>query len=131
MNKSISSTLFLVLLAVMLLLSGFLDREEKEVRHIVAFKYKANVSEAQIKKVNKAFKKLKNKIPGILSLEIGTNYDANNLNPEFTHTYMLTFANEQARDAYLPHPEHKKFAQLLNQLNMVERSFEMAYSPLK
>ena len=38
----------------------------------------------------------------------------------FTHVYLLTFESVAARDAYLPHPEHKKFGDLLGKLGVVE-----------
>ena len=34
----------------------------------------------------------------------------------FTHVYMLTFEDAAARDAYLPHPDHAKFGELLGKL---------------
>ena len=34
----------------------------------------------------------------------------------FTHVYLLIFEDTGARDAYLPHPEHKKFVSLLDLL---------------
>ena len=41
----------------------------------------------------------------------------------FTHVYLLTFEDTGARDAYLPHPEHKKFVSLLGKLDVLEEPF--------
>ncbi len=93
------------------------------MKHIVAFKYKASATSGQINEVTKAFKALKGKIPGIASFEYGVNNSPENLNKGFTHVYLITFENAEARDAYLPHPEHKKFGELLGKLNVLEEAF--------
>ena len=128
MNKNFSSTIILVLLGAILILSGFLNGEEKQVRQIIAFKYHNNISNEQINEVNKAFRSLQNKVPGILALEVGTNPDEGILEGEFSHTFMLTFATEKARKAYLPHPERQKFENMINHLGTVEKSFVIAFS---
>jgi Stress responsive A/B Barrel Domain len=93
------------------------------VKHIVVFKYKASATSAQINEVTKAFKALNGKIPGIVSFEYGVNDSPENLNKGFTHVYLLTFEDTGARDAYLPHPEHKKFVSLLGKLDVLEEPF--------
>ena len=45
----------------------------KKIRHVVCFKFKEDATEAQIKKVEKAFAGLKKKIPEIKGLEWGVN----------------------------------------------------------
>jgi hypothetical protein len=98
------------------------------VKHIVAFKYKDSATSGQINEVTKAFKALKDKIPGIASFEYGVNNSPENLNKGFTHVYLITFENAEARDAYLPHPEHKKFGELLGKLNVLEEAFVVDFS---
>jgi Stress responsive A/B Barrel Domain len=93
------------------------------VKHIVVFKYKASATSGQINEVTKAFKALKGKIPGIASFEYGVNNSPENLNKGFTHVYLITFENAGARDAYLPHPEHKKFGELLGKLDVLDEAF--------
>ena len=83
------------------------------LRHIVCFKFKEDASEAQVNKVVRAFKALKNKIPGIVAFETGTNNSPEGLNKDFTHCFIVTFESEAAREAYLPHPEHMKFVEIL------------------
>jgi hypothetical protein len=39
-----------------------------------------------------------------------------------THVYLLTFENAEARDAYLPHPDHKQFGDLLRKLDILEEA---------
>ncbi len=102
--------------------------EEEPVRHIVAFKYKDGATEDQIKQVTTAFRGLQHKISGIVSYEDGINNSPENLNKGFTHVYVVTFDDEEARDDYLPHPEHKKFVELMEELDILEDVFVIDYS---
>ncbi len=119
-----------VLSVATLTLSGFLAAKNDQVRHVVVFKYKPEATEAEIAQVTKAFSELKKTIPGIISFEHGINDSPEKKNQGFTHVYMVTFKNAEARDTYLPHPEHKKFGQLLGKLNILEDLFVVDYSPL-
>ena len=56
---------------------------------------------------------LKEKIPGIASLDWGTNVSPEKHDKGFTHCFVLSFASEKDRDAYLPHPAHKAFGKML------------------
>lgn len=103
--------------------------DKKPVRHIVVFKYKGGASAEQINQVTQAFRDLKNKIPGIVAFEDGVNNSPEKKNLGFTHVYVLTFEDVAARDAYLPHPEHKKFVQLLGTLGVLEDAFVVDYVP--
>jgi Stress responsive A/B Barrel Domain len=40
---------------------------------------------------------------------------------------LVTFESAQARDAYLPHPEHQKFGALLRSLGVFEDVFVVDY----
>lgn len=97
------------------------------VRHVVIFKYKPGATETQIRQVTEAFRALKTKIPGILAFEHGLNNSPEGKNLGFTHVYLLTFEDAQARDTYLPHPEHRKFGELLGQLDILEDVFVVDY----
>jgi hypothetical protein len=99
------------------------------VRHVVIFKYKPEATEAQIRQVTEAFRALKRKIPGVLAFEHGVNNSPEGKNSGFTHVYLLTFEDTQARDTYLPHPEHRKFGELLGQLDILEDVFVVDYVP--
>lgn len=83
------------------------------LRHVVCLKFKTGTDEADIKKVEDAFRDLKNKIPGIVSLEWGTNVSPEKHAKGFTHCFILGFKSDKDRDAYLVHPEHKKFGKIL------------------
>jgi hypothetical protein len=104
-------------------LLAFAFKPATTVKHVVVFKYKSTATSDQIDQVTSAFKALKGKIPGIVSFEYGTNNSPEKLNKGFTHVYLLTFTDAAARDAYLPHPEHKKFGELLGKLGVLEEPF--------
>ena len=106
-----------------LAMTAFTSPPAGHIKHVVVFKYKAKATPVQIDEVTAAFKALKNKIPGIISIEYGVNNSPENLNKGFTHVYLLTFTDVAARDAYLPHPEHKKFGELLTRLDVLEEPF--------
>lgn len=103
--------------------------QKQPVRHIVVFKYKPGASQEQIQQVTQAFRDLRGKIPGITAFEDGVNHSPEKKNLGFTHVYMVTFESAAARDAYLPHPEHKKFGELLGKLGVLEDAFVVDYSP--
>lgn len=87
--------------------------KDAKLRHVVAFKFKDTVTKEKIKEVEDAFRALKGKIPQIVSFEWGTNNSPEKLDKGFTHGFILTFKSEKDRDAYLVHPDHKKFGELV------------------
>ena len=86
---------------------------KKTLYHVVSLKFKPEATAEQIKAVETAFAGLKDKVPGILSLNWGTNVSPENRNKGFTHCFVVTFGSEKDRDAYLPHPEHKALGKVL------------------
>jgi hypothetical protein len=86
---------------------------EKMLRHVVVFKFKDTATEANIKSVEEAFAALPSKIEQIKGFEFGTNNSPEGLEKGFTHCFFLTFDSEEDRAAYLPHPDHKAFGELL------------------
>ncbi len=123
-TKSFSVVLFLALIS-MVLISSTWKYEEKEVtthinmnedsllRHVVLFKFKAGTSAEDIKKVEDAFNALPSKIEQIKGYEWGLNNSPEGLEKGFTHCFFLTFSSEEDRAAYLPHPDHKAFGEVL------------------
>lgn len=97
----------------MLEAAGELQPRTRELRHVVLFKFRPEVTAAQLDEINRAFKDLKRQIPQVKDFERGINNSPEGLNKGFTHGYLVTFASEEDRDAYLPHPAHKKFVELL------------------
>ena len=106
--------LFFPLLSLLILMpQSFANSQSDIIRHVVCFKFKKDAKKSEIKRVEKEFVSLKEKISGIESLEWGTNNSPENLNKDFTHCFIVTFANAKAREIYLPHPEHQAFVSIL------------------
>ena len=101
--------------------------EENHVRHVVVFKYSPDATAEQINTVTEAFTALKDKIPGIVGFEHGINNSPEGKNLGFTHVYLMTFESNEARDAYLPHPEHNAFGELLMGSGIFEDAFVVDY----
>lgn len=86
---------------------------QKQLRHVVLFKFKEGTSEEEIKKAEAAFAELPSKIPQIKGFEWGTNNSPEGLDKGFTHCFFLTFDSEEDRATYLPHPDHKAFGGII------------------
>ena len=93
--------------------SGKPAAEGGELFHVVSFKFKAGATPEQIGLVEQSFASLKEKIPGIKSLKWGTNVSPEQPDTGFTHCFVLTFASEKDRDAYLVHEDHKAFGKVV------------------
>ncbi|SMO48914.1 Dabb family protein [Fodinibius sediminis] len=87
--------------------------DQKRLRHVVLIKFKENTSEEDIAEVEDAFSALPDKIPEIRDYEWGINNSPEGLNKGFTHCFLVTFASEEDRAVYLPHPDHKAFVEVL------------------
>ncbi|MFC0261719.1 Dabb family protein [Fontibacter flavus] len=86
---------------------------DKALRHVVLFKFKDESSPEDVQKVVDAFMELPDKIDVIQDIEWGTNNSPEGLAQGFTHCFFVTFASEEDRDTYLPHPDHKAFVDIL------------------
>jgi Stress responsive A/B Barrel Domain len=128
-RRPFSKILLVTVLAVAALFVGPAFADEGPVRHIVIFKYTDQATPEQIQEITDAFRDLKNKIPGILSFEYGRNNSPEGYNRGLTHAYVLTFENAAARDAYLPHPAHASFGELLGESGIFEEAFVFDFSP--
>jgi len=85
------------------------------LRHVVLFKFKQTTTDDQIEEVVHAFGTLPDKISTIEAFESGTDVSVENRAHGFTHIFVVTFANEAGRAAYLPHPAHQEFVNLVRQ----------------
>ena len=102
------------------MISPVLAKEQKPIdngiRHIVCLKFKEGASPEQIREIEQKFPALQQLIPGIISIEWGTNNSPEGLNKDFSHCFTVTFENEDARSNYLPHPLHQAFVDILKPL---------------
>lgn len=81
-----------------------------QLRHVVLFGFKAETSDAEITEIVRRFAALRDLVPDITGFEWGVNESPEGKNQGLTHCFTLTFPSNEARDAYLPHPDHVAFA---------------------
>jgi hypothetical protein len=84
------------------------------LRHVVLFGFE-NQSPAAVAEVVRRFTELKDLVPGIDDFEWGENSSPEGLGRGHSHAFLLTFADGQARDAYLVHPDHSAFGTWVQQ----------------
>ena len=85
----------------------------RPLRHVVVFRFQPETPAEKIDEIARAFAALPSKIDGIVDFEWGVNNSPEDLNDGYTHCFVISFENEEARAAYLPHPAHKEFVALL------------------
>jgi hypothetical protein len=83
------------------------------VTHIGLLRVREDVPAGEIERVFKEIGDLKSKIAGILSFVWGPYSSPEGIGRGYTHGFCMTFVDEASRDAYLPHPEHKRVASLV------------------
>jgi hypothetical protein len=86
---------------------------DKPLQHVVFFEFKEDADPAAVKKVEQAFAALPEKIDAIKAFEWGTNNSPEKHDDGFTHCFLVTFASEEGRETYLPHPDHQAFVDVL------------------
>lgn len=90
------------------------EKGEKPVlKHIVLYKFKDTLTKEQVDEVINAFNALPTKIPGILGYEAGTNVSKEGKSEGLTHSFVLTFKNMEDLDAYIAHPAHQAYVDIV------------------
>lgn len=90
--------------------------EANELRHVVAFRFKPDVTPEQMQKVAEDFRALKDKVPQIIEFEGGADLGYLQKNGEFTHVFIVTVENEEDLAAYGAHPDHQAFSRSVDPL---------------
>jgi hypothetical protein len=78
-------------------------------RHVVLFQFNDATPQARVAVIEGAFRDLCAGLPFVKDFEWGRNSSPEKLNDGFTHCFIITFADENGRDQYLPHPDHQAF----------------------
>ena len=86
---------------------------EKVLRHIVMYKFKDDLTPAQLQEVIDAFAGLPKKVDTIIGFEHGTNVSKEGKSEGFTHVFVVTFKNEADLAAYLVHPAHDDYVKVV------------------
>ena len=88
-------------------------KDHRVLRHAVFFSFKPSSSPEEVESVVDAFKALPQKIDSIVGFQHGVNNSPEKLDDGLTHAFLLSFEEEAGRAAYLPHPAHKEFGNVL------------------
>ncbi len=99
------------------------------IRHVVHFKFKKEATPPQVEKITEEFAALKKKIAEVDSLEWGTNSSPEGMDKGFTHCWIVSFKTAKDRDAYLVHPAHKAFVEIL--LPILDEAIVVDFVPQK
>jgi hypothetical protein len=99
------------------------------VRHVLVAKLSREMNPETFEAFIREFRGLSTKIEGILTFEYGANNSPEGLDQDMTHVITLTFRDARARDAYLIHPEHVRFAQWMGGLHILESLLVVDYTP--
>lgn len=76
------------------------------IRHILFIAFTDSALPEQIQAVRSAFLQISDRVEGITSVEWGVNDSPEEKNAGYTHCVLMTFADEAARQRYLPHSAH-------------------------
>lgn len=125
-TKYKDSTLSLPSILIIITMLRSAVNSAQRLRHVVLFKFKDTASQADISKIENAFRALATtKVPQVRGFEAGTNVGKESSNQGFTHGFLLTFDSEQDRDTYMVHDDHKAFVQL--QQGIVDKKVVVAF----
>lgn len=83
------------------------------IRHMVFIAFHASAAQQQIDAVRYAFLTIPRRVEGVLEVEWGQNDSPEGKNAGFTHAVLMTFADDAARQRYLPHPAHEALKAIL------------------
>ena len=75
------------------------------VEHVVLFKTSASATAEQRERMIAELGALKDKIPGIVDLSVGTNFS--DRNQGYDIGLVVRFVDRAALEVYLPHPAHR------------------------
>jgi hypothetical protein len=94
--------------------------EGQVLKHLVMYKFKPEATPEQVQEVVTAFLGLRDKVnanagaPGIvLNIEHGLNTSTEGKSDGLTHIFVVTFQNEAGLAAYLKHPAHDAYVQVV------------------
>ncbi|MDD6210478.1 MAG: Dabb family protein [Bacteroidales bacterium] len=117
-------SLLIALFAVLVTFNGCCNKSEtvceqqntgkNQLRHVVFFGFEESATPEEIRAIEEKFASLPQDIPFIKGYEWGTDCSPEGLQKGHSHCFLVTFASEADRDAYLIHPAHKELGKMLN-----------------
>ncbi len=86
------------------------------IRHVLLVRFKTDATPQSLARLEAAFTEMPSKVDGLDAVEWGENNSPENKNKGYTHCILMTFADENARDNYLPHPLHSALKEIFRPL---------------
>ncbi|RPI75274.1 MAG: Dabb family protein [Planctomycetaceae bacterium] len=84
-----------------------------QYQQIVLLRFAPSTDRETIAEIFEALDELPAQIPGVIEVRGGPYNSPAGLNKGFTHAFVVTLADEQARDACLEHPAYTRLQQLI------------------
>ena len=84
-----------------------------QIQHIVLLKLKPEVTAEKTTELFRLLAELQQLISGMTYFAGGPYSSPEGLNQGYTHGFVMTFDSVDARNAYLPHPEHERVKAVL------------------
>jgi quinol monooxygenase YgiN len=116
-----SNLKFILLISLLVGITSFVlwspsPPKAKQLRHVVAFRFKPDVTLEQMQQATRDFRALPRKVPQILAFEGGPDVSLQQKSGKFTHCFMVTVKDQQALAQYGEHPDHKAFSRSVDPL---------------
>ncbi len=83
------------------------------IEHIVLFRFRPDLPPEALPELFQDLQGLASEVEGITALRCGAYSSPEGLNQGFSHAMVMTFSDAAARDAYLPHPAHRRVVERL------------------
>ncbi|WP_336243390.1 Dabb family protein [Enterobacter cloacae] len=98
------------------------------IRHILFITFTESASSDLRNAVRQAFLRIPHQVTGVTRVELGSNNSPEGKNAGYTHCVLMTFADEAARQHYLPHPAHDALKSIFRPVlqNIVVLDFSLA-----
>jgi hypothetical protein len=84
-----------------------------KVKHVALIKFKDGITQEQLDELFDSILDLTENVDGIEDYVSGENSSPEGLNKGYSHSFIMTFHDAAARDAYLAHSEHDKLKEKL------------------
>ena len=97
--------------------------------HVVLLKLKPGATEAAVAAARDAVVGLRERIPGIRSIDWGPNTSPEGLGQGYDIGVVMRFEDEGVRDTYLPHPDHQAIVPFVLAVAETVLVFDLAAEP--
>jgi hypothetical protein len=84
-----------------------------KVKHIALFKFKEATPQEDIDRLFDQLLDVTETVPGIEDYVSGQNSSPEGLSQGYTHAFIMTFHDAEARDTYLTHPDHERIKSMI------------------